>query len=91
MSSVSSLSSTSSLYGNRNVLSGLASGLDTESMIENMVSGTKAKITSLQQKRTTWEWKQEAYRNIIDLMVDFTQKYTSYTSSTNLLSSSFFT
>ena len=69
MSSVSSLSSTSSLYGNRNVLSGLASGLDTESMIENMVSGTKAKITSLQQKRTTWEWKQEAYRNIIDLMV----------------------
>ena len=59
-----------SLYGNRNVLSGLASGLDTESMIENMVSGTKAKITSLQQKRTTWEWKQEAYRNIIDLMVD---------------------
>ena len=73
------------------MLSGLASGLDTESMIENMVSGTKAKITSLQQKRTTWEWKQEAYRNIIDLMVDFTQKYTSYTSSTNLLSSSFFT
>ena len=34
-------SSASSLYGSRNVLSGLASGMDTEAMIENMVMGTK--------------------------------------------------
>lgn len=90
MAPVSSVSSSSSLYGNRNVISGLASGMDTEAMIENMVSGTKARITALQQKRTIWEWKQEAFRGIIDKMVAFSNKYTSYNSNTNLLSPSFF-
>lgn len=91
-STVNSVNSayTSSIYGNRNVLSGLASGMDTESMIENAISGIKLKITGLQQKRTKVEWKQEAYRSMIDKMVNFTQKYTSYASSTNLFSASFF-
>ncbi len=90
MASISSLSSSSSIYGNRNVLSGLASGMDTETMIENAVAGIKLKISGLQQKRTKVEWQQEAYRSIIDKMADFTNKYTSYASSTNLLSNSFF-
>lgn len=93
MASITSLSNSataSSIYGSRNVLSGLASGMDTESMIENAVSGIKMKITSLQQKRTKVEWQQEGYRSIIDKLANFTQKYTSYASSTNLLSSSFF-
>lgn len=79
-----------SIYGNRNVISGLASGMDTESMIENAVSGYKMKITSLQQKQTKVTWQQQALRSIIDKLADFSQKYTSYASSTNLLSSSFF-
>jgi len=95
MASITSLSNsnynTSSIYGNRNVLSGLASGMDTESMIENAVSGIKRKIQTLTQKRTKIEWQQEAYRSIIDKAVNFNNKYTSYTSKTNLLSSSFFT
>ena len=93
MASIGSLtggSSSSSIYGSRNVLSGLASGLDTESMIENAVSGYQLKITNLQQDRTKLEWQQEAYRSIITKMVNFSQKYTSYTSGTNLLSKSFF-
>lgn len=79
-----------SIYGNRNVISGLASGMDTESMIENAVSGYKMKITSLQQKQTKVTWQQQALRSIIDKLANFSQKYTSYASSTNLLSSSFF-
>ena len=93
MASITSLSggsSTSSIYGNRNVLSGLASGMDTESMIENAVSGIKLRITNLQKKQTKVEWQQEAYRSIIDKMYDFNKKYTSYSSSTNLMSNSFF-
>ena len=94
MASITSLmnstSSTSSIYGTRNVLSGLATGMDTESMIENAVSGIKKKIQSLYQKRTKIEWQQEAYRSIIDKAVNFNNKYTSYSSKTNLLSSSFF-
>ena len=93
MASITSLmnsSSTSSIYGSRNVLSGLASGMDTETMIENAVSGIKKKIQTLIQKRTKIEWKQDAYRSIIDKAVNFNTKYTSYSSKTNLLSSSFF-
>lgn len=91
-SSVSGVTSSnsSSIYGTRNVLSGLATGLDTESMIQNAVSGYNTKITSLQQKQTKLTWKQEAYRDITDPMVQFSRKYTSYTSSTNLYSASFF-
>lgn len=91
MASISSVSnSSSSIYGNKNVISGLASGMDTESMIENAVSGYKTKISTLQQKRTKVEWQQEVYRSIISKMASFSDKYTSYASSTNLLSSSFF-
>lgn len=91
MASVNSVrSSSSSIYGNRNVISGLASGMDTESMIENAVSGYKTKISTLQQKRTKVEWQQEVYRSIIGKMSSFSDKYTSYASSTNLLSSGFF-
>ena len=92
MASVSGVSSsnTSSIYGNRNVFTGLATGMDTESMIENAVSGYQTKISSLQQKQTKLTWKQEAYRAITDPMVLFTRKYTSYTSSTNLLSAGYF-
>ncbi len=92
MASVSGVSSSNmnALYGSRNVMSGLASGLDTESMIENSISGYRLKISGLQQKQTKLEWKQTAYRDLTDQMVQFSQKYTSYSSSTNLLSASFF-
>lgn len=94
MASITSLmnssSSTSSLYGNRNIISGLASGMDTESMIENSVAGYKSKITSLQQKMTKLQWKQDAYRGLISSMNSILNKYTSFTSSTNLFSASFF-
>lgn len=88
---VSGSNTVSSLYNSGNVISGLASGLDTEGMIENLVKSYQNKINSLSQQATKTEWKQEAYRSIISKMVAFTQKYTSYNSpATNLLSPSFF-
>ena len=87
---VSGVSSSRSIYGNRNVITGLASGMDTESMIENAISAYKNKISALTQKRTKTEWKQEAYRSMIDKMSSFLSKYTSYRSANNLMSTSFF-
>ena len=88
---VSSSNMTSSLYNSANTISGLASGLDTEGMIENLVKSYQTKINQISQKVTKTEWKQEAYRSIISKMVGFTQKYTSYNSpATNLLSPGFF-
>lgn len=91
VSSVSS-SSSSSIYGSRssNIISGLASGLDTESMIEGMVSGIKSKIDTQKQNQQILLWQQEAFRSISDQLVQISSKYTSYTSSTNLMSSAFF-
>ncbi len=96
MANVNSISSnsygnTQSLYGSKNVLTGLASGMDTETMIQNSVAGYQTKIASLQQSQTKIEWKQDAYREITDQMNSILQKYTSYTSKTNLASNAFFT
>ena len=94
MANVNSLTSassaTSSLYGSRNVLTGLASGLDTESMIENSISGYKTKITQLEKSQTKIQWKQDSFREIISAASNLTSKYTSFTSSTNLMSATFF-
>lgn len=96
MASISSLmgsSSSSSIFGNRtnNMITGLASGLDTESMIEGMVQGYQQKILQLQQNKTKVQWQQEAYQSISDKLVEFSRKYTSYAySTTNLMSASFF-
>lgn len=87
---VSGVGSSTSIYGNRNVITGLASGMDTEGMIENAISAYKNKITALSQKRTKTEWKQDAYRSMINKMSSFLTKYTSYRSSNNLMSTSFF-
>lgn len=92
ISSLSGSSSSSSIYGNRttNILSGLASGLDTEGMIEGLISSYQQKISGLQQDITKLQWQQQGYQSISDKLVEFARKYTSYTSSTNLFSSSFF-
>ena len=96
MASISSLmssGSSSSIYGirNSNIISGLASGMDTEAMIEGMVQGYQQKITQLGQYRTMLQWQQSAYQSISDKLVEFSRKYMSYNSpATNLFSASFF-
>lgn len=96
MASISSLmssGSSSSIYGSRNsnIISGLASGMDTEAMIEGMVQGYQQKITQLGQDRTMLQWQQSAYQSISDKLVEFSRKYMSYNSpATNLFSASFF-
>lgn len=87
---VSSNNTTSSLYNSANVISGLASGMDTEGMIENLVKSYQNKIQTLNNKATKIQWKQDSYRSIINKLVAFSSNYTSYTSPTNLLSASFF-
>ena len=96
MASISSLmssGSSSSIYGSRNsnIISGLASGMDTEAMIEGMVQGYQQKITQLGQDRTMLQWQQSAYQSISDKLVEFSRTYMSYNSpATNLFSASFF-
>jgi flagellar hook-associated protein 2 len=83
-SSYSSLSSQIRGYG------GLASGLDRDTLIEQMTSGTRAKIAKQKQEQTKISWKQEAMRDITSKIYNFTSNYASYSSANNLLSSNLF-
>lgn len=81
-----SLSSTSSLRG----FGGLASGLERDELIEQLTYGTRTKIENQQKKKDKLGWQQSAIRNIIDKVYDYSNKYTSYASSSNLTSTTMF-
>lgn len=80
-------SGTSSIRG----YGGLASGLDRDSLIENMTAGTMSKIYKQQQAKQKLEWQQQAMRGITSKLYEFSQKYMSYTSGDNLLGAALFT
>src|SRR5699024_6103735 len=71
-------------------ITGLASGLDTEALIEAMTSGTRSKIAKQNQQKQLIQWQMDAYRSISSQLIAFQNKYTSYTSSTNMRTESFF-
>lgn len=78
--------------GAKNYVSGLASGMDTESMVESLLAGTQSKIDKQTGARQQLEWKQDIYRSMITNINTFGDKYFSYFGSgdTNLLSSSLY-
>ncbi|SHJ08425.1 flagellar filament capping protein FliD [Parasporobacterium paucivorans] len=89
MSNISSTTGPSSASTIRGY-GGLASGLDTDSLIKGMTIGIQAKIDKQEQSKQLLEWKMEACRTISSAMINFSNKYTSYTSKNNLSSASFF-
>ncbi len=66
--------------------SGLASGVDTESMVEQLLSGTQSKIDKQEGLKQQLQWKQEIYRDIISQINSFQTKFFSFSSSSNLMS-----
>lgn len=71
-------------------MSGLASGLDTESLVKEMLSGTQSKIDAQQALKQQTEWKQEIYRDLISQINDFQSGYFSNKSATSLTNSAFY-
>ena len=71
-------------------MSGLASGLDTDGMVEALLANAQSKIDKQEGLKQQTLWKQEIYRSLIAKINTFQSKYFSSTSSTNLLSQSFF-
>lgn len=88
---MASISSTNSI-GNTSLrgYGGMASGIDRDAIIEKMTLGTTTKINNQKGKITQLQWKQEAYRNISDQILDFGDKYTSFSSTDSLKDSNFF-
>ncbi len=86
MTSVSSV--TSSAY--TGTISGLASGLDTDSIIEGMTLDLQTKIDSYLQDQQLIDWQIEAYQEIASLLIDFNNAYISLSSSSSLYSETMF-
>lgn len=63
----STSSNTNSSTSSKNLLriSGMSSGIDTDSVVKQMVSNYQTKIDKANQAKQTLQWKQEAYRDII--------------------------
>lgn len=91
MASIGGLTSATSSASSIRGYGGLASGIDRDTLIEQLTYGTQSKIAKQEQKKQSLEWEQEAIRGIADKIYDFTDKYTSYASpSTNLTGTGLF-
>ena len=60
---------------NSSRINGLASGLDTESIVKGLTQGTQTKIDQEKQKLQILEWKQEYYQETADKLYEFQTKY----------------
>lgn len=90
MNTISSSSSYTATSAASKGLSSLASGIDTESMVESMLSGIQSKIDKAQGDKTVLGWKQDMYRDIIKDMNEFHDKYFNILSENCLLSNAFY-
>jgi len=72
-------------------LSGLASGLDTEQMVKDLMAVERIPLTRLEQQKQLTLWRQEAYREITNTLRAFREKFFDITKrSTYLLSDNTF-
>jgi flagellar hook-associated protein 2 len=86
----SSTSTTKSLLTAKTGIGGLVSGLDIDSLVEQMTSTSRSKIAKQQQTLQRLDWKQTAYRSVTSKLKEFQNKYFDVLSSTNLRSTSMF-
>ena len=89
---MSSVSSTSSSLGNTALrgFGGLASGIDRDTLIEQMTARTTSKITAKKKAMTKLEWKRDAYRSVSNKIIDLQDNYLSYSATKSLKNSDFF-
>ena len=88
MSSVQSSSSSYTGYTNAMRLTGF-SGLDTESIIKQLMDAETIPLNSLKQKRQLVDWKQQSYQSVMSKLKTFQTKYFDIVNrSTYMLSSS---
>lgn len=55
-------------------LSGLSSGLDTESIVKELMAAQRTKLTKIENKQTKLEWKQDKWKELNKKLYSFRQK-----------------
>lgn len=89
MNTVSGSSSYSATSATSKGISGLMSGMDTEAMVEKMLSGTQSKIDKQNANKQTTIWKQLMYRDVISQITSFQTSFFKGSAS-NLMNSAFY-
>lgn len=74
--------------GNMIRITGMASGLDVDSIVKKMMTAEQTKIDKAKQDQQTIQWKQEAYQGIIKDIKDLQNTYFNSLDSTNNILSS---
>lgn len=69
-------------------LPGLATGMDTEAMIKEMLAGEQNKVDKVKQKEQSIKWQQEIYREVIKDIQGLNDKYFSLTSKDSIVNAS---
>lgn len=82
----SNISAISSILNNKMRLSGLSTGLDTDSIVKQLMQVERIKVDKAMQKRTLLEWKRDDYRSIISSVKSFSDTYMDVLSSSNMRS-----
>lgn len=80
------MSSINNVSSSRTRLSGLSSGMDTDTVVKQMLAAERAKIEKIEAKVQIGEWKTEAYREITSSLQSFYSTYFDTTSPLNLKS-----
>ncbi len=73
---------------NRIAFTGMASGLDTDSIIQATLARQKFKIDSTQKKLQLSEWKRDQYREMTSLLKGFQSQFMDVLNKTNFMMSS---
>lgn len=89
---MASVSGATSSLGNTGLrgYGGLSSGIDRDSIIEQMTLGIQTKINNQHKSMTSLSWKQEAYQSVSGKILDLQDNYFSYSSGFNLKDASVF-
>ncbi len=59
------------MYSNVMRMTGIFSGMDTESMVMQLMRAETMKLNSIRQARQKVEWRQQAFRNVAKTLSDF--------------------
>jgi len=86
----SSMFTTMTSLNSRNGFVGLASGINTNEIIEKMTMSTRTKLAQLLQRQTKVAWRMESYQSVTSQLIDFRNKFMSTTNASSMRNASFF-
>jgi len=65
-------------------ISGLASGMDIDAMVKQLMTAQKVPLNKLNQQKQQMEWKRDGYRQVSTSLVNFNQKLSTYSLSSSI-------